>query len=276
LKKYFLLSLLVPLSLFSLEKKPWFCNIFEFQLDTAYTYSRYNKVNNAKKQLSHPSNNHLIYADLGVSPTPDWAMDIDLELADDPRRPFGFQSSAVQLRKLWLDDVVGDPVSLTTGASIRGTNSIAVRDVNSPYHSYANLEVNMAVGKEWNNFNCKENSPFWRWRGYLFSAIGMANRGSPWMRASLHFMHNHRDQTQWWVFADGYFGFGNQHEVDIKNFHGYAKIAHRSIDLGLAFRYFFELNGSLVLEYAHRVYAQSFPAQVNFFTIRYILPFSVF
>jgi hypothetical protein len=266
--------LIVFLCLFSslgaLQRKPWLSPIWEFELDTSYTFSRYHHFSEAKKQIERPANDQLFYVDLGVAPAADWSVDVDFEVADSPRRPFGFQSVAAQYRKLLLDDVIGDPISLTTGISCREVFSKSVKDVNSPYHSYVNVELNASMGKEW------EDPPYWRMRSYLFTALGMANRGAPWVRLYAAWEHNQKDEQQWKLFAEGYVGFGHVHEVNIDHFHGYASIHHRSIDVGIAYRYLFLLWGSLSIEYAHRVYARSFPAHVNFFTVRYRLPFSLF
>jgi hypothetical protein len=265
-----LLFIMLPLQLLALQKEPWLGDFWEFELDSAYTLSRYHTVSKAKKPLKHPANDHLIYIDLGVAPSVSWAVDVDFELVDTPRRPFGFQSAALQYRYQWLDDISGDPLSVTTGLSFREVFSKSVRDINCPYHSYANAEINLSLGKEW------ADPPFWKYRSYLFTALGMANRGSPWARARFVWGYNHKDQQQWELFAEGYFGFGQKQEVNIDHFHGYASIRHQSIDAGIAYRYFFTLWGSLGLEYAYRLYAHSFPAHVNFFTVRYQLPFSLF
>ena len=267
--KWFWLVLL-PLTLCALDKEPWLGNLWEFELDTAYTYSRYSKVANAKKPLKHSSNDQLIYVDFAVSPTPNSQVDIDLELANTPRRPWGFQSSGIQYRTLWLDDVIGDPVSLTTGVSLRGVNHHSLQDVSCPYHSYLNAEINVSVGKE------TEAVPFWNTRTFLFAALGMANRGAPWARARLAFEKNDQDRHQWELFAEGYVGFGHHRSVDIGHFDGYASIRHRSLDLGSAYRHRFTIWGTISFEYACRIYARSFPEKVNFFTVRYQLPFSLF
>lgn len=263
------LVVLIPLTLCALEKKPWFGNLLECQLDSAFTYSRYHQIQNACVPFTHPINDYLVYFDLGIAPASDWAVDVDMELAQTPERSFGVQSYAGQFRMLWLDDVIGQACSLVTGVSARGVTPKSVRDVNSPYHSYFNAEVNMAIGKE-----LVENAPFWRVRSYLFAAVGMANKGSPWTRGNFYLDVNARDRHQWSFFAESYFGFGSQRLVNVDNFHGYAKIHHQSVDVGLAYRYGLGRWGLLSVEYARRVFARSFPENVNFFTLRYQLPFS--
>jgi hypothetical protein len=264
------LLLLVPLTLSALEKEPWFGNLWEFQLDTSYSYGWYRHFSRAETPLRGSAYDQIFYADLAVSPTPDSRVDIDVEMAHTSRRPWGFQSMAGQYRLLWLDDVIGDPLSLSTGISFRGVNSRSLRDVNAPYHSYLNGEISLVLGKEW------ENPPYWRFRSFIFGALGMANRGAPWSRFYLSFQSNQQDRRRWEIFSAGYFGFGGERRVNIDHFHSYAHIHHQSIDLGIAYRYLFRIWGTLSLEYAYRLYARSFPEHTNFLTLRYQLPFSLF
>jgi hypothetical protein len=264
------LLLLLPISLFALEIEPWFCNVWEFNLTSSYTYSRYRHVHNGHPQLKSASNDHVLAFDLSVPPSPNWEIDADIEFAETPRQSMGFRSSAFQARYLWLDDVMGDPVSLTTGASIRGVSSHSLRDVSCPYHSHANFELNTSIGREW------DRGFDWRVRLYGFAALGMANQGSPWARAFTTFEGNLQGAHRFGIFAEGYFGFGHRTQVPVNHFNGYASIRHQSLDAGVHYTYVFEIWGRLIFAYTRRLYAHSFPENVNFFTIQYMLPFSLF
>jgi hypothetical protein len=83
-------------------------------------------------------------------------------------------------RYQWLDDVAGDPLSLTTALTVTfGTND-AVRAVAEFVPSNVNAELNLAAGKEWSS--CDE----WQVRAWLLAAVGAANQGRPWIRGSMH------------------------------------------------------------------------------------------
>ncbi|HUD01810.1 MAG TPA: hypothetical protein VMR37_05750 [Rhabdochlamydiaceae bacterium] len=264
------LLLLLPLSLFSLEIEPWFCNVWEFTFTPSYNYGRFNSVQNGHPQLKKPFNENLLTFDLEVSPSPNWDLDGDVEFAATTAQSMGFRSGALQARYLWLDDVIGDAVSLTTGLSARGVSSRSLRDISCPYHAHANFEANTSIGKEW------DQGFDWRLRLYGFGALGMANIGYPWARAFLMFEGNVRSTHRFGIFAEGYFGFGNQERVNTHHFDGYADIRHQNIDAGLKYTYVFEIWGQLSFAYTRRLYAHSFPENVNFFTISYMLPFSLF
>jgi hypothetical protein len=268
MRKFLLLCL--PVSLCALEIEPWFCDIWEFTLTPSYTYGRFHKVQNGHHQLKSPFNEHILAFDLAVPPSPNWELNADVEFADTTQQSMGVRSGAFQARYLWLDDVQGDAVSLTTGLSARAVSGRSLRDVSCPYHSHANFEATASIGKEW------DQGFDWHTRVYGLGAVGMGNQGYPWTRAFMTFEGNLHHAHRLGVFAEGYLGFGNQERVRIDHFHGYAFIRHRSLDVGLQYTYAFEIWGHLTFAYSRRVYARSFPENVNFFTVSYMLPFSLF
>jgi len=166
--------------------------------------------------------------------------------------------------------VQGDPVSLTTGVVIRGVSKHSVRDVTSPYHYYLNFELNSAVGREWNTGFA------WRFRTFGGGSVGIANHGYPWLSLFAIAEGQIQERHRLGVTLDSYLGFGPHKEVHINHFHGYASIKHRNIDAGVKYTYVFDIWGQLSFEYARRLYARSFPEKVNFFTVSYMLPFSLF
>lgn len=264
------LFLLLPVSLCALEIEPWFCNTWEFTFTPAYTYGRFHSVQNGHPHLKKPFNENLLTLDLEVSPSPNWDLDGDVEFAATTAQSMALRSGAFQARYLWLDDVMGDPVSLTTGLSARGVSSRSLKDISCPYHFHTNFEASTSIGKEW------DHGFDWCVRLYGYGALGIANRGSPWARAFGMLEGNVQSTHRFGVFAEGYFGFGSRDRVHINRFNGYADIRHRNIDAGVKYTYVFEIWGQLSFAYAHRFYAKSFPENVNFFTISYMLPFSLF
>lgn len=268
--------LCISASLQALKMEPWLGNVWEFEFDASYLYSRFHNVSNAVPQLTSPSNNNFVFFDLGVTPLfgidslPTWDFQAEIEFAATPRQNFGFQSGALQARKQWLDDIMGDPVSFMTGIIARGVSHKSLRDVSCPYHSYANFELNGCIGKEW------DSGADWLFRTFGFLGLGTASRGYPWIRAHLEFQGNAHDIVEYRLFAEGYFGLGNKRDVHTEAFFGWAKIHHQSIDLGLGIRYLLDVWGWLEIDYAYRVYAYSFPEHVNFAMISYHLPFSLF
>lgn len=260
----------IPSMIFALEEKPWFGNFLQFDFRSSYAYSFFPKVNDALVQLEHTFHNHVFNFGLMLTAPETWNWEVELEISDSTQVSWGYRSFAVQGRKLWLDDVCGDPVSLATGLVYRNVPGRMLHDVSTPYHAKANFEFNIALGKEWSD------GPYWYFRVYGFGAVGQATKGSPWLRGDLFFWGNYCNCHQWYLYGRSYFGLGHRKVVDIDDFNGWADFAHQSIDLGIGYRYIMGIYGSLRFDYLRRVYAKSYPEQVNFFVVTYQLPFCPF
>jgi hypothetical protein len=263
-----LLFLLLPLMGSALEVQPWFGDCLEFHFLGSYAYSFFDKVENGKPQLEHTFQSNVAYLGLDFSPTPEWSIDTDIQLADTTQQKFNFRTIALQGRYLWLDDIIGDRVSLATGASARFTNTDSLRDVSCPSHANFDFELNFSMGKEFDVSEC------WAWRFWGFGALGHANKGSPWVRAILALETNYDDQHKVAFLAEGSNGYGRHSTVLIDDFDGYAKIRQKSIDIGVRYGYRIGVWGTLRFSYMRRVLAKSCPEQVNDFIFSYLLPFS--
>ena len=264
------LFLTCPIFACALQTKPWLGNKYEFDFESTFIYSRYNKVQGASKQLKSPSNDYDLFFDMGWTPYTSFDMRAEIELAETPRQSFNWRSVAFQARYQWLDDISGDPVSVTTGFNFRAVPHHSLRDVSCPYASYANYELTASVGKEWSK------GADWAMRTYGYATIGIANHGLPWTKELATWQFNWQDRHVFSLFATGDFGFGHKHHVNVRHFNGWGNYLHQSIDLGIAYRYCFDIWGTLTASYAYRVFAHNFPERVNFFTLAYFLPFSLF
>jgi hypothetical protein len=265
-KKFFFL--LLPLLGASLEVQPWFGDCLEFHFLGSYAYSFFDKVEKGVPQLQKTFESNVVYLGLDFSPTPEWSIDTDIQIADTTKQNFNFRSVAIQARYLWLDDIVGDKLSLTTGANARFTNTDSLRDVSCPYHANFDFEVNFSLGKEF------DVSDEWALRLWAFGAIGHANKGSPWARGILALETNYEDQHKFALLAEGINGYGRHTTVYIDDFDGYAKIRQKAVDVGIRYGYRMGVWGTLRAAYTRRVLAKSCPEQVNTFIFSYLLPFS--
>lgn len=262
------LFLLLPLMGSALEVQPWFGDCLEFHFLGSYAYSFFEKVQKGVPQLENTFQSNVGYVGLDFSPTPEWSIDTDLQVAGTTKEDFNFRSFALQARYLWLDDIIGDKVSLATGANARFTNTASLRDVSCPYHAHFDFELNFSLGKEF------DISDYWAWRIWGYGAVGQANRGSPWVRGILAIETNYNDRHKWALLAEGSNGYGRHTTVYIDHFDGYAKIRQKSIDLAIRYGYRVGVWGTLRFEYAYRVLAKSCPERVNAFIFSYLLPFS--
>lgn len=265
-----LLLLLFPLSLTAFESAPWYSPIAEFELTPAYSYRSYSDVDRAKDPSHYSSHDHLLDLNLGVNFWPKWDFQLEADFSSTRALSWGTQRLGTQVRYLMLDDVAGDPVSLSLGAQIFFVPTRNMRDPSSPYHAQGNLELGVAIGKEIDDvYN-------WLYRFYGFVGVGTGNRGYPWLRPLVSAAFNFRQKHHFEALCEGYFGFGKRHEVNIRSLNGYAKIFHQSVDIGVSYHYLFEIWGSLGFQYSFRVYARAFPEYSSLFTVEYRFPFSLF
>lgn len=263
------LGIVSVLKIDALEVQPWFSDVYEFHLFSGYSFSWFRSVNGAVTPLKDTFYDHLIFSDLEFSISPQWNLDANVELTQSSKRSFGFRSVAVQGRYLWFDDIIGDAVSLATGANIRYIFPQSVRDISCPYGANVDLEVNLAMGKEFSSYSSDFRIRFW---GY--GALGVANRGAPWLKGIFAFETNSKDLHKWAFFLEGVQGFGSKNVVNINNFHGYAQIHRTSLDVGIRYGYAIGVLGTLRLEYRRRVIAELCPERVDTIQIGFMLPFS--
>lgn len=270
LKKVALASLLATSGVCALEESPWLGNVYEFNFQSEETYSRYRWIDGALKQPSYAYNNYVTGVGASFTSAENLDLGLDLEMARTPFQLYGFRSSALGVRYLLLNDISGDPLSLTLGLNLRAVSSKSVRDVNSPYASYMNYEITTALGKE---FSEEGN---WTSRVQMLGSVGIANHGSVWNRAYVAFEKCFFKNQVVKLFSSGYVGYGPKKTIDISDFHGWGEVCHRSIDCGIQYRYCLNLWGEIGLSYAYRVLAISYPQNVQTAELSYTLPFSFF
>jgi hypothetical protein len=269
-RRVFLSAALMVSSLYSLEETPWLDNTYQFNLLQDVTYSRYRYIDHAVEQPSYAYNNYLTRTRLSLSPSQDFQVELEFEMARTPHQLYGFRSIAVGVRYSLFDDIAGDPLSVVLGGNLRPVGGRAVRDVSSPYGSYMNYEVMVSLGKEF------LSDKTWKLRGYLVGTFGLANHGSCWDRFYGALEGKFLSSQVLKAFISGYYGYGMHRTVDIEHFRGWGRIDHGSIDLGVEYRYIFDFWGELGLSYGHRVLARSYPQNEQTFTLSYKLPFSLF
>lgn len=251
----------------AVEIQPWFGNIYEFSLFTKYTYSTFSKVNSSLTAFDGTEKDHLLYFDLEFPFSAEFSMDADLEFMSDRSEHFNFRSAALQARYCFLDDIIGDPLALTAGLNFRGVSDVFTHDISTFYPGIANFEGTLAIGKE---FTKDEN---WRFRLWGTGALGIAEKGSPWLRGKIAFEGNHEDAFRWALFAGGYHSYGRHSHVDLNNFKGYGSVRAKVINLGAKIGYRLGVFGTLSAEYKRRVFAKRAPEQVNFYSVCYLWTF---
>jgi hypothetical protein len=252
----------------ALEEKPWFYSPYNFHFKTLFDVSFFTNVNNGYNPIGYNSTIYEATFGLVAPVSPTVEAEIEAQFEKTSKLYFGFESAALQIRRLIFNDIAMDPVSFDVGFNIRGVPMYRLRDVAVPYHDIWNFEFNASLGKE---FTREED---WLWRTFLFAAVGQANRGYPWVKANFDLRAKAFKEYIVAMFVRSYFGLGNKTAININDFYGWGMYRHQSIDAGVSFTFLLGPKGELNLSYQHRFYARTYPEDFNYFLISYDLPFS--
>lgn len=253
----------------AIEVQPWFGDVYEFHFLQSYSFSWFDSVQGSRPSYHQFFHSNLFYSGLEFSPSPVWDVDTDIQFAATSAVTFNFRSMGLQVRYLWYDDIIGDPMSFATGASARLTATSSLKDVSCPSHGNVDFELNFSLGKEF------DATDTWRFRAWMFGALGHANRGSPWVRAIASIEMNREDIHKWAIYAEGINGYGAHTHVNVDHFFGYAKVREKTIDLGVRYGYGMGVWGTLRIDYLRRVLAKAAPQNVNYLIVGWLLPFSL-
>ncbi len=277
-KAVFLGTLLATGSLYAFEEAPWFGNLWEFKADFDYQFSHYSEIEGSINTGKKSSNDSLVTLGLGAyfgsvlsdEIQPSWNGQLELEIAKTTDRDLNARSLGLMVRKLLLDDIAGDAVSLDIGVSVRYVPKSTLNDPSNPYHGSGNFELSVAVGKEISRGN------EWLIHPYALTAFGFSGRKSCWNRTDLVARINCSETFDLELAAKGYFGLGGGAAVNLATFDGWSGIKHRSIDLALTGSYKVPYAGSINLGVSRRIYAVSYPDNAYAVNLSYTLPFSPF
>lgn len=239
------------------EYQPWLGNFYEFELRSSFLYQEYSKISCGGHHRKYPS--HDVFLNMSLShfrPDPAIGLEIELIEARTERQKGDIDQVKFTGRYVWQDDVAGDPLSVTTGLSYMQAFYYSLRDVSSFHHGYSNAELFLSVGRE------NPDESLWGSRWWAVFALGVAERGSPWLRFHLDYEKRFQEKHAMQTFLHSLWGLGGQ-RLHLNHFHGYGPIQHQSIDLGLRYTYFLEFYGSASVEYSYRIYARNFPSYTH-------------
>lgn len=257
----------LPLS--ALEYSPWLGRVYEFESRLTYANAASRKID-----LDHQTRHqhlcaNLLTAGLLLTPAEDLSTEFEFTGAKTRDHSFMLDSTKACVRYLWLNDIPGDPVSLTTGASIAYVPTKALHDISLMHHGSFEAVFHAAVGKE---LDFHENSFF---HPSLIVFLGVANRGSPWTALELHLEKAFSERYCLDFFLHGEKGFGSKALRSVHDFQGYAALDYRFLDAGVAFKYTIPPFGSLTLSAAQRLKGVSCPKDTTSVELALLIPFSL-
>ena len=265
---FLFLCLLLTASLSGLEKapSPWLGNVYEFEPTLAYEHVFDQKI----EQKKHHFSTDFVRAAMQFSPDPDWSTEVELQGTRTFQHHFGFDAARVGARYLWLNDVIGDCISLTTGVSIAAINHSHLHDVSLLHHGRYETELHAAAGKEF-GFGFFQNGYF---HGWLFASVGVADHSSCWTREEAHLEAILKETHFFDLFLAHEKGQGSKKLHSVHDFHGYGHIDYTLHDLGLRYSYQVRGYGSAYAKIAKRLQASNCPKHGLSYEVGVTVPFS--
>jgi hypothetical protein len=250
----------------STEFQPWVGNYFEFEWRNTLLYQTYPVINSNSQRVKYSSSDFFFTTSLSNALKPEFSIELEAALAYTRHQKGNIDNFRLTGRYMWLDDLLGDRISLTTGVKLTQSFLNSLHDISSFHHGRAEAEFFISLGQE-ESLETKWGSRWW-----VVGGIGVANRGSAWLHAQSTYEFRLLPKHEVRLFGEGLLGLGHK-QLPIHHFHGYGPIQHRSLDLGIRYTYLIDFFGSASFEYSNRVYARNFPAQAHRFLLNLLYTF---
>lgn len=252
----------------SIELQPWVGNYLEFEWRTTPLYQSYHRVASHSQLVDYASDDFFLTTSLSNTLAAELAVEVEVTAAHTRRQRWDVDNFRLALRYMWLDDLLGDRISLTTGAILTQSFANSLPDISSFHHGRSEAELFVSVGRE----NSGEETWISRWWGV--GGIGFAERGSPWLRGNIAYEYRFAPVQEVRLFVNSLWGLGHK-RLRIHDFHGYGSLQHQSVDVGIRYTHLIRYFGSVALEYSNRRYARNFPAQVHCVLFTFLFTFSL-
>ncbi len=259
---------LLPILGWTVEYRPWIGNYLEFEWNSTLRFQAFQDLAAGSHRFPYASDDFFLTTSLALAAKPDFSLDVEATAARTRRQSGSIDQIRLNGRIVWLDDIVGDPVTLTTGAGFIQAFDWSLKDKSSFHHGRSEAEIFLSVGKEW------AQGDQWISRAWAMAALGSAARGSPWMRYDMAYAQRIKQCHEFEFFVHTLWGLGSK-QLHRSHFHGYGAIDHQSIDLGCRYTYLIQFFGSASIEYAKRVYARNFPVQAHQISLSLLYTFGL-
>jgi|GEM_PF-1204725 len=262
---------LLASSLVAAEVSPWISPPWECQGGLGYGFEHFEHVQSPAGSFRTVQNTHHFRGSFGMTVWPRVNVEGELVLAKNSLFNFAFEALYLSGRYVLCDDQRGDFATVTAGTSLTFAGGQVLRNLSFAYHGYANVEFNVALGKEFGGTCCQQ----WQWRLWSYFGYGIAERGSPWIRSIISLDQELTSCIDASLFVQMLYGLGHNNIIAAQPFPGYASIGHQAVDLGLNFSYGLGPIGSFDLLGWINLHARDFPQHALGFSAQLRIPFSL-
>ena len=260
--------LLLVNSLFAAQEQPWIDQVFLPVAHLSTTFQRFNRLASDHGNCHYPGRGLFLNGGVLFATSPELQGEVEVCLSATHHHNFAFDHLKQTAKYAFFDDAQGDPLSLAVGISLKENWSRAVHDISVIAHSNMEGELHLALGKEWSQ------GAYWCHRLWGLAALGVGERGSPWLRGLIRSSHNF-EQT--WILslqAQGEMGLGGN---SLRNCHfeGYGSIAYRYLDLSVLGAYVTCSGLIIQLELLQRAYSRNAPKALHHICFGLVYPFNL-
>lgn len=263
-----ILSSFFAFGLSATELKPWTGRQYSLDVNGSLMFQQFCKLDAKCGAIKRSEFDAFYHFSVLGTPSQDATVEIELLASSTRYRDLGVNALRATGRYFWLNDAVADPVSLATGITISKIFNASRHNVALFDHGGLACEAHVAIGME---NSCEE---FWTTRTWGVLGVGIADVGSPWLRANLVWERNWWEIHQLRVFADSIWGFGGD-RLSLHPFHGYGSVNYQAIDAGVRYGFRLPNDALLSVSYAYRVFGRNCPLHVNFLKFEFCYPFGL-
>lgn len=246
----------LPFYSWGIDTKPWLGNLYEFEWHSSAVYQSFSSVASDSHFEKYSSDDFFLNRSLSNS-CESFGVEVEVTGARTRKQLWDIDHFSVTGRYVWTNDIAGDPLSFTTGVNLSKCFHRSLHDLSSFHHGLGEAEFFVSIGAE-----TEKDDIQWLKRGWGVFGIGIAERGSPWLRGQLAYEFRLCTYHEIGFQLNTLWGLGSK-RLRPHDFHGYGPIQHQSLDLGLRYTYLIEFVGNIGLEYYYRPYARNFPAQAH-------------
>ncbi len=268
MKKWLVLLLLVTDPLFSFQKEPWLGNWLEFVGSLYQEHTQSHSVDTkegSKEKFLHAERTR---ASLEFMPLEDLSTTLELMLVDTQSKEYGFEAARVGCRYRLLNDLTGDPLSLSCGFITSLSTPKRVKDLSSIEHGVFENELFASFGREF----AYHNKSYYKSWGVVKS--GIASSGSPWLGLEAHFGRVLHGEHYIDLFFRAEKGLSSHKLHHLNSFHSWSRVGYTYDDVGISYRLKELAYGSFYIEAATRLHARYCPKHTLSVQLGFFIPFS--
>jgi hypothetical protein len=248
--------------------QPWLGNYLEFEWSTTAKYQHYDKLSKGANSQKYNSTAYFLQTSLSNAINPQFSVELETVFAHTKKQKNTIDHFKATGRYVWLDDIRGDFLTVTTGLSLIKAFRHSLKDVSSFHHGLGEAELFLSLGKE---FSIGTN---WDSRWWALTGIGIAEKGSPWLRFIAAYEKRWDKVHEFAGTLCSLWGLGH-HSLKLYHFRGYGPIQHQSVDLSLRYTYLIQYVGHLSVEYTYRIHGRNFPISLHSLWVHFLYTFGL-